>query len=61
MPLLLIAAAVLYVLGFLSAWPLGLTQNIGHAIAFVAAGLVCALVAGVGPTILAMRRQAPPA
>ena len=46
-----VAAAVLYVFAFLSTWPLGLAQNIGHGIAFAAAGLLCALLAGAAPAV----------
>lgn len=52
-----VAAAVLYVFAFLSTWPLGLSQNIGHGIAFAAAGLLCALLAGAGPVVARLRRS----
>jgi nicotinamide riboside transporter PnuC len=55
-----VAAAVLFVLAFLFAWPLWVAQNIGHALAFAAAGLLCALLAGLGPTVVSVVRRPPP-
>lgn len=55
-----LAAAVLYVLAFLAAWPLGLAQNLAHAIAFAAAGLLCALVGGAGAVVRQIVSRTPP-
>lgn len=43
----LLAAAVLYLLAVLAAAGWLLSQSIAHAVAFIAGGLLCQLVAGL--------------
>ena len=57
---LTIAAAVAYVFAFLTARGWLVTQSLSWAVALVALGLLCSLLAGLGPVVRAWTPPRPP-